>query len=364
MSTEEYLKTIISAQGPLTFAQYMSIALSDSRHGYYTTKQPFGKKGDFITAPEISQMFGELIGIWAASLWQASGTKEEVAIVELGPGRGTLMHDFLSGTKNVLGFHNKISIHLIEISPKLKDIQKEALRPFSDKIKVQWHNTFDEIPAKPAIIVANEFFDALPVHQFINTENGWRENMVGINAEGDLDIILSPSETTSCALIPKKRRNSPIGAIIETCPAAIAITRDIAEHINKNGGAALFIDYGYDEPIIESTLQSVKNHKFHDLLKAPGSADITAHVDFLLLKQVAEECMATAYGPIEQGSFLHAVGINIRADMLKNKADEKHKKDIDSALERLTDSSQMGELFKCIALTHPQWPMPEGFKNV
>jgi len=335
MSAEKHLKSIIEAQGPLTIAQFMGIALSDSKYGYYTQANPLGAKGDFITSPEISQMFGEMIGIWCASIWQDMGEPDNVTLVELGPGKGTLMNDLLRGTKNVPGFHESISISLVEISPVLRKEQEKALADTG--VKVSWHDSFTEISDGPIILVANEFFDALPIQQFVKTADGWREKMVALDRKGKLIFAISPAETPSVALITEQyRESSPVESLYEICPAAISISNDIAAHINTHGGAALFIDYGYDVPPLQDSLQAVKNHKFHPVLKNPGAADLTAHIDFSAILKTAGDAGVATYGPIGQGELLRALGIDVRAEMLSKGQNDEVKQSIANDILRLT----------------------------
>jgi NADH dehydrogenase [ubiquinone] 1 alpha subcomplex assembly factor 7 len=361
MSAESYIKSIIKAQGPISIAQYMGIALSDKKYGYYTTKQPLGRQGDFITAPEISQMFGELIGLWCASIWEFMGRPVNLQLVEFGPGKGTLMSDLLRGTSKISGFHDSISIHLIEISPSLKKQQQVNLNNYD--VKIEWYNNFSDILNNPTIIIGNEFFDALPILQFVKTKNGWREKLIGIDASEELKFMLSPAETPACALIPQNIRNSDENSVFEICPSAISTIRNISQHLKENGGAALFIDYGYFENPLVNSFQAVKEHEYHDVLKDPGQADLTAHVDFSTLKNSATESGITTHKIIGQGQFLQAMGIDIRASMILKNATFEQKKDIISATERLTDNKQMGELFKCLAITHPELPAPPGFES-
>lgn len=364
MSAKDYIKSIIRIQGSISIAQYMAIALGDSRYGYYTNHLPFGKDGDFITAPEISQTFGELIGAWCASLWQEKYNGEKAAILELGPGKGTLMLDFLSATKRVENFHNNIAVTLIEISPLLKKIQQDTLSKFAKLLNITWQETLSPLPKCPTFFIANEFFDALPIHQFVHTENGWREIMITIDSKtDDLTFTLSPTETTNCGLIPKDLRKKKVGAIVEVCPAAIAFTKEISQHINNYGGAALFIDYGYAKNPLKSSLQSLRQHKSLNVLEAPGQADITAHVDFSIIKNTAKSSSSDirVYGPITQSDFLNTLGINIRADILTKKLDRDRRENILSGVKRLTDKEQMGELFKCLAIAHKNLPTPAGF---
>lgn len=354
MSLEEHLKKIIIQTGPVTIAQFMSEILANPEYGYYKKREPFGKDGDFITAPEISQMFGELIGIWAASVWQQMGKPESIDIIEMGPGRGTLMSDFLRGTKNIAGFHEAINICMVEISDRLIQKQKEALSDFS---KVSWYKDFNDIPSGKFILIANEFFDALPIHQYVKKSDGWHERMVGLSVSNELQFFLSPVKSQ----IDAKHKTAKEGSALEINPAAISIVSDISEAIIRHGGAALIIDYGYDVYIYENSFQAVKDHKYHNPLEDLGEADLTALVDFEALKNAAAISGAKVLGTISQATLLNELGISVRANSLKKNASSLAAKDIDAALDRLTSSDKMGELFKAIAIVPDNFQNPAGF---
>ena len=265
----------------------MEIALTHPQYGYYMRKDPLGIQGDFITAPEISQIFGELIGAWSAAQWIAMG-RPKTALVELGPGRGTLMADALRATKNIPGFHEAITVHLVEASPMLKQKQWNALA--AKHPDIQWHSSFEEIPPGPMLLVANEFFDALPIRQYVHLADGWHERFVMIGVDGDLHFTIPAAA----------------GRMVERCESGKEWTAAIARRMLEFGGAALIIDYGYNGPPKNSqeTLQAVRNHQYHDSLKVPGTADLTAHVDFHAIKHAAAEEGAEGYGPVTQGQFL------------------------------------------------------------
>lgn len=354
-SLEARLKALIRAHGPISVAQFMALALSDAELGYYNRKDPFGARGDFTTAPEISQMFGEMIGAWLAASWQQMGEPKGVALVELGPGRGTLMKDVLRATRHATGFHKAISVHLVEMSPVLARIQQKTLE--DEVISMRWHQTIATLPQSPLLVVANEFFDALPIHQMVKTPEGWREKMVALATNENLTFTLSSLPTLATGMIP----HGAEGAIVELCPAGVTIMEELAMRIVEYGGMALVMDYGYFEPEGHETLQSVKNHKYHNPLKDIGQADITAHVDFSALRTAAEKTGATVYDHIMQGEFLLAMGIEMRAEMLSRNATEEQKKSIASALSRLTSMEEMGALFKCLCVTPPHYPAPFGF---
>jgi len=342
MSLEDIIKERIRRTGPIPVADYMALALTHPEYGYYMRKDPLGIQGDFITAPEISQVFGELIGAWLAAQWITMG-QPKAALAELGPGRGTLMADALRATKHIGGFHESISVHLVEASPILKQKQWSALA--GKHPDIHWHTHADELPAMPLLLIANEFFDALPIRQFIQTETGGQERMIGIGADDRLQFI-HPTGT---------------GIVMEYCEAGEQMARDIGRHINTHGGAALIIDYGYTGGTRGDTLQAIKSHQYHDVLCESGTADLTAHVGFAALKQAALAEGAAAYGTVTQENFLGHLGAGARTAKLCENATPPQKSAMLSALERLTSPDKMGDLFKVLCLTHPQHPKPEGF---
>jgi NADH dehydrogenase [ubiquinone] 1 alpha subcomplex assembly factor 7 len=330
---DDIIKAKIADSGPITVAEYMQLALAHPEYGYYMRKDPLGAAGDFTTAPEISQVFGELIGAWLASQWLAMN-KPECALVELGPGRGTLMNDILRATKHISGFHDAVSIHLVETSSVLKQKQWQTLA--GKHPRIIWHETFSDIPPQPLLLVANEFFDALPIRQFVDRA----ERMVGLKENGFTWIPASAGTTK------------------ETCEPALHIVQEIAQRIKEHNGAALVIDYGYTDGHGD-TLQAVREHKYHDPLMEPGTADLTAHVDFTALKKSATD--VATYGPVPQGAFLTRLGVADRTVLLCQNASDEQVVDIYAGVRRLTDPAEMGELFKVLALTRIENPKPEGF---
>lgn len=352
----------IAATGPITVADYMAEALGHPEYGYYATRDPLGAAGDFITAPEISQMFGELIGLWCTEIWRQGLAPAPVNLVELGPGRGTLMADALRAAATVPGYREALSVHLVETSPVLTDIQRRTLAGQS----AQWHSRFDDVPAGPILLIANEFFDALPIHQFERTDTGWRERMVGSAGEdGGFQLGLAPGASPQAALIPDSVTGAATpGDIAEICPAGIAIAAAIAGRIARDGGGALFIDYGHEQSAPGDTLQAVRGHDRHDPFDSPGEADLTAHVDFAILSRAAAEAAVTVHGPITQGELLVRLGINLRADRLIRSATEAQAEDIRGARRRLIAPEEMGTLFKAMALTPRDTPPPPGFDNL
>ena len=332
---------MIEANGPITVAQYMAHCLGDPEHGYYMTRDPLGAHGDFITAPEVSQIFGEIVGAWLIHAWQLIGAPSPVHLVELGPGRGTLMADILRVASHVPGFAEAISVHFVETSPILRARQAETLARFG--AAPRWHRTFFDVPAGPVLLVANEFFDALPVRQFVRVEGVWRERVVGLAADR-LAFGIGPG-------VLDDGPEGPDGSVLEMSPAGDALIGAVAARLHSHGGAALVIDYGHPGTARGETLQAVRNHAYADPLEAPGEADLTAHVDFGALARRARSAGAAVHGPIEQGSFLLSLGVLERAGRLGAEADETVRDRIRAAVERLAAPAQMGTLFKVLALT-------------
>ncbi|MDQ0314227.1 class I SAM-dependent methyltransferase [Amorphus orientalis] len=338
----------IAASGPMPVARYMALCLGDPEHGYYTTRVPFGRDGDFVTAPEVSQLFGELVGAWLLTVWEQLGSPDPVRLVELGPGRGTLMADILRVARLRPAFLEAVSVDLVETSPRLRALQKETLR--ACPVPVAWRNAIDEVPPGPLLVVANEFFDALPIRQFVRTGDRWQERVVGLDAAGGLGFGLAPYAQD--AAIPPGL-DAQDGAVVEWCPAADAIMAAVSERIVAEGGAALAIDYGYQGPAFGDTLQAVRDHAYTGLLEAPGESDLTAHVDFATLARSARTAGAAIHGPLTQGEFLVALGLVDRAQRLAAGTDETGFREIEAAVRRLADVTEMGELFKVLAVTSP-----------
>ena len=343
--TPEQLIKDIAAARPMTVADYMAAA---NAH-YYATRDPLGAAGDFTTAPEISQMFGELIGIWIADLWSRAGSPA-FRYVELGPGRGTLAADALRAAARFGCV--PAGVHLVETSPTLRAAQSARLP------QAEHHDEVDALPDDaPLIIVANEFFDALPIHQYIRTADGWRERMVERR-----DGVLAPTadDTPADETIPAALHHQPEGAIVETTPVSAAIMQRCAFRIVRQGGAMLAIDYGYSGPAAGDTLQAVKAHQFADPFADPGEVDLTAHVDFTALADAARPAGVAASSVATQGDWLKRLGIDARLGSLSKAAPERAN-ELRGQRDRLVEADAMGELFKLIAITAPGWPAPAGF---
>jgi NADH dehydrogenase [ubiquinone] 1 alpha subcomplex assembly factor 7 len=359
---EEEIRRRIAFAGPMPVAQYMTLCLTHSEHGYYITRDPLGTAGDFVTAPEISQMFGELIGLWAAAAWRSMGSPENVRLVELGPGRGSLMLDALRAAKVMPDFRTALVVHFVEISPVLEQFQREAF--FATDVPVSWHQSLSDVPDGPMIVIANEFFDALPVHQAVMCADGWHERVVKIGEDDNLHFSIDRDPIPLFdQFLPSNLRPARIGEIFEwrTDQMALELTRRVV----RSGGVALLIDYGHAQTAIGDTLQAVRGHEFANPLLAPGMADLTAHVDFQALGRAAESMRARVHGPIEQGEFLRRLGIEQRAAALKVGAPPDHAVAIQAALVRLTgdEATGMGRLIKVVGLSAPKLGQLPGFDD-
>ncbi len=358
---EILIREMIADNGPLSLETYMTLALTHPVHGYYRSKMPFGESGDFITAPEISQMFGELIGLWCVAVWRSMGQPRPVLFAELGPGRGTLMADALRAARIAPDFLSAIDIRLVESNGTLQHCQCVALKDYAGA--VSWHTTTEELPDGPAIVVANEFFDCLPIRQFVRGANGWHERRVGLNDEGRLCFGLAPDPEPGLVA-----RGGP-GQVLEAGLAAARLMTRLAARISAQGGALLAIDYGYDSPAHSETLQAVRSHRFADPLIDPGEADITAHVDFGALARAARAAGASVHGPVPQGEWLARLGLYERAAKLRNQASARENAAIDSALQRLAGerlelaAGDMARLFKVLTVTEPGLTVPPGFET-
>ena len=343
---------LIANTGPVSLQYFMG----ECNARYYASRDPLGapapgrdKGGDFVTAPEISQMFGELIGLWLADMWIRADRQMPVHYVELGPGRGTLARDALASARK---HRLEPQVHFIESSPALKAVQIAAVPA------AQWHHDLASVPRSgPILLVANEFLDALPIRQLVMTPDGWRERMVGLE---DGKLVPVAGQQPMDAAVPEAQRDAAPGTILETCPGAAATVYEAAGRLVEQGGAALFIDYGYAAPHFGSTFQAVRSHQMVDPFATPGEADLTAHVDFATLARVAQSRGAKWCGTVGQGEFLQALGIDLRAGSLTATAPDRAE-EIAAAKLRLVDPRQMGTLFKVMGLAAPNWPDAVGF---
>jgi NADH dehydrogenase [ubiquinone] 1 alpha subcomplex assembly factor 7 len=354
------IRARIARAGPISVAEFMETCLYDPRHGYYRWRAPLGAAGDFVTAPEISQMFGELIGLWAAEVWRSMDKPDPVALIEFGPGRGTMMRDALRAALAAPQFRRAVRVHLIETSPNLQSQQRQTLSGIGD-LAVRWHASIDEVPATPAIIVANEFFDALPICQAERRATGWHERVVAVDASGALVLTVARDPLPDLApKLPPAVAHARIGETFEWRPHKFAI--EIARRA-ADGGAALVIDYGHVNSATGDTLQAVRLHRYANPLTRPGLTDLTAHVDFEALGKAAREAGARVHGPTEQGAWLKGLGIEARAAMLQANAPVSKRADVAVAVQRLTGTGlhQMGSLFKAIGFSAPAITRLPGF---
>lgn len=355
MSLAALIARLIHERGPLDVATYMQLALGHPTLGYYATREPFGEDGDFVTAPELSQVFGELIGLCLAQRWLELGRPDPVALVELGPGRGTLMADAWRATRRVDGFHGAVRLHLVETSARLRALQAERLEGAGPR----WHDDLGDLPGgMPLLLVANELLDALPVRQFERTREGWRERLVTLDGAGRLAFALAPHISPYAGELMRRHGGAPLGRIVELSPAREALVTAIARRLAADGGLALLIDYGavrLDGP----SLQAVRRHGRADPLDTPGEVDLSAHVAFADLAAAARGAGAFAWGPLPQGALLTRLGAEIRLERLcaarPDKADR-----LREGLARLLDPARMGHLFLVLALTGDAAP-PPGF---
>jgi NADH dehydrogenase [ubiquinone] 1 alpha subcomplex assembly factor 7 len=359
---ETEIRRRIALAGPMPVRQFMTLCLSHPSHGYYMTRDPLGRDGDFVTAPEVSQMFGELIGLWAASVWQLMGEPENLRLVELGPGRGTMMLDMLRTARVVPAFRSALVAHLVEISPALQRRQVRTLHDID--VTVHWHQSFADVPPGAVIVVANEFFDALPVHQAVKQINGWYERVVEINADGDIVFGIAGEPIPLFEqLLPPQLHDAPIGSLYEWRSDPVPL--EIARRLVGDSGAALVIDYGHLASAAGETLQAMSGHAYANPLHTPGEIDLTAHVDFQALAYAFESMGARVYGPIPQAEFLRRLGIEKRAGALKAHATPEKADEVDAAVTRLTAEGRagMGRLFKVIGFGDPKLgPLP-GFDD-
>ncbi|XP_004507529.1 uncharacterized protein [Cicer arietinum] len=362
----KHLKGIIKFRGgPISLGEYMSEVLTNPKVGYYINRDVFGAEGDFITSPEVSQMFGEMVGVWVMCLWEQMGQPKRVNLIELGPGRGTLMADLLRGASKFKNFTESLHIHLVECSPALQKLQHKNLkcvdeenadenadkRTFSSLVgtrtPVSWHAALEQVPSGlPTIIIAHEFFDALPVHQFQKASRGWCEKMVDVAEDSSLHFVLSPHPTPATLYLLKRVKWAATEEIaklnqIEICPKAMDLTQTIVERISSDGGGALIIDYGLDE-VVSDSLQAIRKHKFVHLLDDPGSADLSAYVDFASIRHSAEEASGevSVHGPITQSQFLGALGINFRAESLLQNCTEEQAESLRTGYWRLVGDGE------------------------
>jgi len=356
------LKERIARDGPISVHDYMEACVADRHAGYYATRQPIGREGDFVTAPEISQMFGELIGVWAAAIWQSMDEPTSVIVAELGPGRGTLMADALRAFRSVPKLLDSVTVALVETSPVLCEAQRATLR--GSTAKLQWYKTIEEVPQGPLIVIANEFIDALSVRQMVLQDGAWRERCVTIDPSGIFAFCAGEPVESDALPSPARVMDASDGAVIETRPAASSLLSVLAARAKEAPVAVLIADYGHEETGIGDTLQAVHRHRFADPLAMPGEVDLAAHVDFAALEETASTLGLAAYGPMPQGEFLLKLGLASRCDRLLRTATEDQKAAILSGAARLADPRQMGLLFKVLMLQSSGLAPPPPFGDI
>jgi SAM-dependent MidA family methyltransferase len=346
----EKIAALVAQAGPIGIAEYMALCLFDPEHGYYTTREPFGSAGDFTTAPEVSQMFGELVAVWVYMAWQGAGSPAEICVAELGPGRGTLMKDMVRTLAQFdRAFVDRTRFALVEASPRLVEVQRATLAPAPGRF--EWHDRLEQLPDLPTVFVGNEIFDAIPARQYVRQGGRWFERCVGLDDAGGLRFVLGAG-TLDEALLPPGADRVLDGTVMEVAPAREAFMQTIAEHIARLGGAALFFDYGHLEPGLGDTLQAVRRHAPDGVLDHPGEADLTSHVDFHSLGTIAERC-GLAIQTATQRDFLLALGLAERVEALSAGKSEEERARIAGEAQRLAGSSEMGELFKVLLVTRP-----------
>lgn len=364
----DLIRSRIAQHGPMGLDEYMALCLGHPQHGYYMTRDPFGAGGDFTTAPEISQLFGEMIGVWLADLWIKFGKPSDFILLEVGPGRGTLMADIMRATKRVPGFHDAAKIHLMEISPVLRNAQSKVLVNY----ETRWIDGLEALnSAIPVFVIGNEFLDALPVRHFVRKGETWAERVVGLGEGNTLQFGLKDADYVGLESLGDRQLKVKDEEILELSPAVSGFIKTVNELLIKQSGAALFLDYGYAKTAAGETLQAVRSHRFENVLEHPGESDLTAHVDFENVGRLAKQDGVFIHGPIEQGIFLKNLGIEFRAQKLIDGlqlnsssvcgVDEPQIEMIKSGLHRLIDTDQMGSLFKAIALCHDPEIIPAGF---
>ena len=347
----------IRREGPLSIAAFMAIALHDPEAGYYARHDPLGSAGDFITAPEISQIFGELIGLWCADLWRHIGQPDPVILAELGPGSGALFEDFLRAAATLPEFRRALDLYLVEVSPVLRARQQRRL----GSVGLHFAPSIDALPPGPLLLVANEFLDALPIRQLVRGPLEWAERLVALDEGDQLIFADGPENPALSLLVPPALRARPSGTLVEICPAAAALAAALGARLATQSGAALFVDYGYFPSAPGPTLAALSRHASASVLDDPGCADLSAHVDFAAFAAAARAAGAVVHGPVAQGRFLAALGAEARLASLLVAATKAQRGALESGLDRLIDPAQMGNLFKVLAMTSPGLPVPAGF---
>ncbi len=359
-SPVESLKRRLAEQGPISVADYMAWCLTEGNAAYYRSGNPLGASGDFVTAPEVSQIFGELIAMWSATVWRNMGAPMPFILAELGPGRGTLMQDALRAARSVPNFLEAAEVHLVETSETLKETQAEVLAPYCQP---HWHHGFDSVPDGPLIVIANEFFDALPVEQHIYDDGGWHRRMVALNGSGGPSFVVGRLAVPPAELLPSSPPHD--GDILEHRPAAASLIGEFGRRAKSASIAVLIADYGYERRDYGDTLQAIRNHGYADPLESPGETDLSAHVNFAELAHFAEIAELDVWGPLSQSEFLLSIGLEQRLRQLMSSANAEQQSALFLGARRLVDPYQMGSLFKVMALTsHDLGPPPPFSRSI
>lgn len=362
LTLEQRLKTLIAQRGPISIADYMADALSHPQEGYYMSGSPIGAQGDFTTAPEISQLFGEIIGLWLVQSWLDMGSPDAFNLIELGPGRGVLMSDILRAARLRPNFLRAANVWFVENSGRMRLEQKKRMDLHSE-IKVNWVDRYNDIPEGPCLLIANEFFDCLPIQQFEKTHLGWHERMVGMDPTKDtLTYELAPAPIPLDHPLAKEE-TAKDKDIIEICTPATKLISQIAKTLHNHKGRALIIDYGHYSSAFGDTFQAIRNHEFCAPLEKPGTADLTAHVDFQMLGDTAIHENTSVYGAVSQGTFLDRLGLVYRLQALCRGKTQEEQEALRAGANRLSAADQMGELFKVMCMANPELEPPAGFEN-
>lgn len=356
------LKERIAREGAISVHDYMQSCLADRAAGYYLTRQPIGRSGDFITAPEVSQMFGELIGAWIATMWQGMGSPAAVVVGELGPGRGTLMADALRAFRTAPGLLESATLALIETSPVLREAQAETLR--HSALPPRWFERIEDVPQGPFVLIANEFIDALPIRQFVRAGEAWHERAVTLGADGSFAFCAGMAAASDFLPAALRDMTAEDGAIAETRPGVTILLQTLATRAAAAPIAALIVDYGHATSGFGDSLQAVRAHRYADPLDHPGEADLTAHVDFAALKEEAVRFGLAAYGPMQQGEFLLKLGLGARLERLGRDATSAQRDALMAGAARLADPRQMGALFKVLELQSSGLAPPPPFGDI
>ena len=363
------LKARIKRQGPITLHDYMEAVLTDPEFGYYIVRDPFGTGGDFITAPDVCQIFGELLGLWCVHVWAELGQPKDCKLVELGPGRGALMSDALRAASLVPEFLNSVEVHFVETSPALRAEQEQRIRSEAREHgreipKLFWHDRLEDVPQGPTFLLANEFLDALPIRQYQFNKGQWFERMIGVDKTGSFSYLLADEPCSQPDLLPSVRSKPVEGDFVETRPASKMVIEEMGNRARTHPFAGLIIDYGYGEVAYGDSFQAIKNHQFTDPLSDPGLADVTAHVDFSSLLQTAKKIGLASDGPITQREFLICLGVRERAaQLMQSQENMISAQQFMTGLQRLIDPDQMGTLFKVAAITGANQPRVPGFDH-